>query len=48
MIANFELIRLSKFVKLHIWDSGRLVDIFNNYDGPTYVNINYVDAINFN
>ena len=25
-----------------------LLDIFNNYDGPTYVNIKYVNAINFN
>ena len=48
MIANFELIWLNKFVKLHIWVSGRLLDIFNNYDGLTYLNIKYVHAINLN
>ena len=48
MIANFKLIWLNIFVRLHIWASGSLLDIFNNYDGPTYVNIKYAHAINFN
>ena len=47
MIPNFKLIWLNIFVRLH---DGRLLDIFNNYDGPIYiyVNIKYVHAINFN
>ena len=48
MIANFELIWLNIFVRLHIWANERLLDIFNNYDGPKFVNIKYVYAINFN
>ena len=48
MIANFELIWLNIFERLHIWANERLLDIFNNYDGPISVNIKYVYAINFN
>ena len=48
IIANFELIWLNIFVRLHIWANRRLLDIFNNYDWPTYKNIKYVHAINFN
>ena len=48
MIANFDLIWLNIFVRLHIWANERLLDIFNTYDGHTYVNIKYVYAINFN
>ena len=48
MITNFEFIWLNIFVRLHILASERLLDIFNKYDGPIYVNLKYVHAINFN
>ena len=48
MITNFEFIWLNIFLRLHILASERFLDIFNKYDGPIYVNLKYVHAINFN
>ena len=48
MIGQNRHIDLECSTRLSFSNKRKMLDILNNYDGPTYVNIKYGHVINFN